>query len=134
MGMQSQIIGMHSTLDRILTTIQGGITLPATNHAHMHYVSNSNGHSHGNGTPIDRPYSPGPSPGCVDVPNSSLPPFSATRSTTGLDSRYYFPEESHMRGPVDNFPAPSRQQNFPPLPGFAPPVSEKCRNIANPNN
>ncbi|KAF8332612.1 uncharacterized protein EI90DRAFT_3145331 [Cantharellus anzutake] len=115
MSMQSQIIAMQSTLDRILSTIQGGITLPAISHSPTHYVSNSNGHSHNDCAHIERLYSPA-------LPNSSLIPSSATRSTTGLDSRQLFQEESHLRGSVENgYAVPNRQQNFPPLPGFAPP-------------
>lgn len=90
--MQSQMIGLQSSLDRILSAIQNQVP-HAANYAHNITSASArdinNAYVHTNGPPR----------GSVDIFNPSDP---------------------------GNPPQRPRQKSFPPLPGFAPPVSKNA--------
>lgn len=122
MGMQGQIIGLQSSLDRILNAIQpGAVPQP------MQAFSN-------------RPYEPTPPPSSFsinapesprDLPGflpSSLIPSSSSRGPPVPLNRAPRPQSPFYSAERNNGPSHDRlptQQNFPPLPGFAPPVRSK---------
>lgn len=95
--MQSQMIGLQSSLDRILAHLQTQGHLPSPQPAQGdNYSSNMAGNSRN----MQGPYMPanGPPRGTVDLFN---------------------PPEAGASG---DHPSPRNQRSFPPLPGFVPPV------------
>lgn len=93
MVIQSQVIGMQSSLDRILNVLQSN---PA-------FI----------GQPPPNVYCPPQSPGDRPHYPPSMPVASSSRTNIGGT---YYPSSS------ERSPTPNGQPRFPPLPGFAPPV------------
>lgn len=99
--MQSQMIGFQSTLDRILAAVQGQPAGPSGSFPTTPYATPMNMHpGHGREMPITYVPSPGGPRGSVDLFN---------------------PQDAN--GTV-------QRKSFPPLPGFAPPVSTSAVNSA----
>ena len=89
--MQSQMIGMQSSLDRILSAIQANMAQNSTFHPQPQF-------SHG--IPAEHP----------------APYASSSQSSRGLEYCSSSSTDAEQQG---------GGRNFPPLPGFAPPVSRR---------
>lgn len=122
--MQGQMLSMQSTLDRILNVIQGAHNTPTSNPSgtiiphSAHPTAPAESHPHPQvDSQLHQIMSPAVLiPSCSPQPNASI------------DGQHFFaPAPSDMRGPSGRHSsainAPTPKQNFPPLPGFAPPVS-----------
>lgn len=99
--MQSQMIGLQNSLDRILNVIQGGQSVP------------------GNGSFPSPPYdqSMPPPPQGRDMQGVYLPANGPPRTNVDI----FNPQTSGS-------PRSSSGKSFPPLPGFAPPVRRHTSN------
>lgn len=126
MGMQGQMMGVQSTLERILSVIQGS-------GSNSNAPSSSAMFSNGNHPTQDQPPNSLPH---VDpqlqqmMPPSGMLPSPSTQTTTPISGQHFFPPSpSDVRGGSSRHqtamsaPPPQPRHNFPPLPGFAPPVS-----------
>jgi hypothetical protein len=104
--MQSQMIGMQSSLDRILAAVsaQQGVPPGAPSELAPHHLQ----------------YPHGQSPTGVYSPPFAAGPASSSARTT-LDPSLY-PTEPARDASGNPTAAPNVPGQFPPLPGFAPPV------------
>ncbi|KAI0674849.1 hypothetical protein C8Q78DRAFT_504835 [Trametes maxima] len=100
--MQSQMIGMQSSLDRILSAIQ---SQSQSQNQNQGIVQPPPVYPPGGGSSRDSPVIPGP-----------IPPSAAVRNNGNSGNvDMYHPSSAQGDG------GPSRPRSFPPLPGFAPP-------------
>lgn len=120
MGMQGQMLGMQSTLERILNVIQGGpsSTAPVASNGMF-----SNGGIH---APSEHSSSVPPQVNALEFPPFELAAEFHAQSASSMGGQQFFPSSPDVRSnrhptPM-NAPAPHQRREFPPLPGFAPPV------------
>ena len=156
--MQNQMMGMQSTLERILNVIQNPSSAAPPPHSAYPHHNGAGGSNYSNAdrdiatpashlahqhpridTDIQMISSSGPpsmSIGRSASPQSSTQPMSAQSFYLPGPSDFRVPPPRHHHGHDDSSSSttlssstPHRGNNFPPLPGFAPPVSNYCHKV-----